>query len=321
MYTCSSSEYRKPSSSRSSAILIKVGNKVFHLTTTRLTIRELSQVFNEKSPFTARRPASLYFHILSKSSVYAILDSMAYKTSNPALNKNSFKGLPSTNLAGSMTLSGTAFKSIMLLMLCICGGVIGWRYATESTISAAQYLLLFSILASIVAVLTILYKKISPVTAPVYALLEGIVIGALSRLLETQFEGIVLQSALLTVSIFLAMLLLYLSRIIKPTENFKLGVAAATGGIAMYYLMGIILNLLGIELPLINSNSAWGIGFSVLVIVVASFNLVVDFDFVEKGVTKRAPKYMEWYAGFGLLVTMVWLYLEILRILTKIRSR
>lgn len=175
------------------------------------------------------------------------------------------------------------------------------------------------VLALIIAFITIFKKTLSPVTAPVYAVVEGFVLGALSQLYETQFEGIVLQALVLTGGIFLAMLTIYRTRLIRPTENFKLGLAAATGGIFLYYLAYLVMGFFGRDLPLVASNSAFGIGFTAFVI--AALNLVVDFDFIERGVEKQAPKYMEWYASFGLFVTIVWLYIEILRLLAKLRSR
>lgn len=184
------------------------------------------------------------------------------------------------------------------------------------------YVLGAIIAAFIIAMVTIIKKTVSPVTAPMYAVLEGFALGAISQLYEAEYEGIVQQALLLTGCIFVSMLLIYRLRLIRATQNFKLGVAAATGGIALYYICYLIVGLLfGHELPLVNSNSLFGIGFTVLVIIIAALNLVVDFDFIEQGVKKKAPKHMEWYASFGLLVTIVWLYLEILRLLSKIRSR
>ncbi len=220
-----------------------------------------------------------------------------------------------------MTLEGTALKSLALLVLCVGGGIYGWQVVIQNPTNSGLYILGGALLAFAVAIVTIMKKSLSPFTAPIYAILEGFSVGAISQLYERQFTGIVLQSLVLTGSIFAAMLLVYLFHIIKPTDNLKLAVAAATGGIALYYLVNIVANIFGKGLPLIASNSGWGIGFSVIVIIIAAFNLVVDFDFIEHGVAKRTPKYMEWYASFGLLVTMVWLYLEILRLLSKVRSR
>lgn len=245
---------------------------------------------------------------------------MAYKSGNPALNKNTFNNLqPITGEA--MTLDGVAGKSLALFLLCVGAGVFGWQLAAEKLEMVAPYVLGSILVAFVVAIVTIFKKNWSPFTAPLYAVLEGFALGAISQIFEREFEGIVLQALLLTGGIFVSMLFLYLFRIIKATENFKLGVAAATGGIALYYIANLVVGFFGTQLPLIHSNSGWGIGFTVLVIIIAALNLVVDFDFIEQGVEKKAPKFMEWYASFGLFVTVVWLYLEILRLLAKARSR
>ncbi len=245
---------------------------------------------------------------------------MAYKSGNPALNKNTFNNL---KVVGNdvMTLNGVAGKSLVLFSLCVCSGIFGWSLAAQQNEMLGLYVIGSILSAFVVALLTIFKKTISPYTAPLYAVLEGFALGAISQLFEIEFSGIVLQALLLTGGIFISMLLLYLFHIIRATENFKLGVAAATGGIMLYYVANLIIGFFGKDLPLINSNSGWGIGFTVLVIIVAALNLVVDFDFIEQGVLKRAPKYMEWYSSFGLFVTVVWLYIELLRLLAKARSR
>ena len=220
-----------------------------------------------------------------------------------------------------MTLDGVAGKSLVLLLLCVGTGVFGWNLAATQAEAIGAYITGAVLVAFVVALITIFKKTVSPITAPLYAVLEGFALGAISQFFEQVFAGIVLQALLLTGGIFVSMLLLYRFRLIKATENFKLGVAAATGGIALYYLADLAVGFFGVNLPLIHSNSGLGIGFTVLVIIIAALNLVVDFDFIEEGVNKRAPKYMEWYASFGLFVTLVWLYLEILRLLAKARSR
>lgn len=249
---------------------------------------------------------------------------MAYKSGNPALGKNTFKGLVGTG-ESAMTLQSTAFKSLCLVTLCFIGGGVGWALTSQafsSTNSTSLVVPLFvSLIAStVLALITIFKKTIAPITAPLYAIAEGFALGAISFWFEQEFSGIVLQALLLTGGIFVAMLLIYLLRLIRPTENFKLGLAAATGGIALFYVATLIFGLFGIQVPLVASTSVWGILFTVGVIVVAALNLVVDFDFIEQGVEQKAPKYMEWYSGFGLLVTIVWLYIELLRLLGKIKN-
>ena len=161
----------------------------------------------------------------------------------------------------------------------------------------------------------------SPYTAPAYALFEGVFLGAISGFFDSMYPGVAIQAVLLTCGTFICLLLAYRSGLIKATENFKLGIVAATGAIGLIYLASFILGMFHIQIPLIHDNGIVGIGFSLVVVVIAALNLVLDFDFIEQGEAKGAPKYMEWYASFGLLVTLVWLYIEILKLLVKLSSR
>ena len=175
----------------------------------------------------------------------------------------------------------------------------------------------------ILAIVTIFKKTWAPYTVSGYALLKGLALGGISRFFEMQYPGIVSQAVFLTFGILAALLLAYKSGLIKPTENFKLGVVAATGGIAFMYLISFIMSIFGSGLSIMNTanTSLFSIGFSIFVVIIASLNLVLDFDFIEEGAEMGAPKYMEWYGAFGLLVTLIWLYLEILRLLAKLQSR
>jgi uncharacterized YccA/Bax inhibitor family protein len=155
--------------------------------------------------------------------------------------------------------------------------------------------------------------------ATVYAALEGLFLGAISAYFEMAYQGIVTQAIILTMGVLFSLLALYKFRIIKVTENFKMIVVAATGGIALIYLVSFIGGFFGLNMPFIHEGGTFGIIFSVVVVIVAALNLVMDFDFIEEGSEKGAPKYMEWYAAFGLMVTLIWLYLEILRLLSKLR--
>jgi len=170
---------------------------------------------------------------------------------------------------------------------------------------------------------TIFKKTLAPYTVPGYALLEGLALGGISRYFEMQYPGIASQAIFLTFGILAALLMAYKSKIIQPTENFKLGVFAATGGIAIMYFISFIMSFFGSGISILNVNnsSMISIGFSLFVVVIASLNLVLDFDFIEEGAERGAPKYMEWYGAFGLLVTLIWLYLEILRLLAKLQGR
>ena len=173
----------------------------------------------------------------------------------------------------------------------------------------------------IVGIITHFKRHLSGITVPIYAALEGLLLGGVSIMFEQLYPGIVSQAIFITFGILGSLLLAYKSGFIKPTENFKLGVTAATGGIAFIYLISWIMSFWGGSIPLIHSSSTFGIVFSIGVIIIAALNLVLDFDFIEQGVEMGAPKYMEWYGAFGLMVTLIWLYLEILRLLAKLNSQ
>ena len=168
---------------------------------------------------------------------------------------------------------------------------------------------------------TVFKQTLAPYTTPIYAALEGVALGGISVVFEARYPGIVSQAVFLTFGTLGALLMAYRSGVVKATENFKLGVVAATGGIALLYFLSFILGFFGMSVPLIHSSGTFGILFSLFVVVIAALNLVLDFDFIEKGVERGAPKHMEWYGAFGLLVTLVWLYLEILHLLAKLQSR
>lgn len=246
---------------------------------------------------------------------------LSYRTSNPALNSNTFSEQINNNssllLDTKMTIKGTVDKTAISLVLLIASAYYTFSPNMESMI------LFGSIGGLILAIVTIFKKDWAPYTVPLYAILEGLALGSISYFYNTQYEGIVLQAISLTVLILFSLLFAYRTKIIKPTENFKLGVFAATGGIVLLYFINFIMGFFGTGISLLSpqNSSMMSIGISLAIIVVASLNLVIDFDFIEEGVEKGAPKYMEWYGAFGLLVTLIWLYLEILRMLAKLRSR
>jgi uncharacterized YccA/Bax inhibitor family protein len=173
----------------------------------------------------------------------------------------------------------------------------------------------------IVAMVTIFKQSWAPVTAPIYALLEGLVLGGISAITNARYPGIGIQAVGLTFGTLFVLLLAYSSGLIKVTDKMRLGIVAATGGIAVFYLLEMVLGFFGIHFTTINGAGPVGIVFSLFVVAIAALNLVLDFDFIERGVSVGAPKYMEWYSAFGIMVTLVWLYLEILRLLSKMRSR
>jgi uncharacterized YccA/Bax inhibitor family protein len=239
------------------------------------------------------------------------------RTANPALNAKTFD--VANEGAGVMTVQGTVSRTAMLLALLFAATLLTWKPSASQ--DSTGWIMIGGIAGFIVALITIFNKKASPVTAPIYAVCQGLLLGGISSLFENRFPGIVMQAVLLTFGTLGALLLAYTSRLIRVTENLKLGLVAATGGIALFYLVSMILGFFGVQIPMIYGSGPVGIIFSAVIVVVAALNLVLDFDFIEQGAEQGAPKYMEWYAAFGLIVTLVWLYMEILRLLSKLQSR
>lgn len=240
------------------------------------------------------------------------------KSGNPVLSKKTFNNLKSTTRE-VMTLDGAVNKIAISLAILLFAA-----YYTYSN-AIVSYIWVGLIGGFIVSLVTVFKKEWAPITVPIYAVLEGLALGGISKLYAEMFEpGIVPQAISLTLGILIALLFAYKTKIIRATENFKLGVFAATAGIGIVYLISFLMSFLGgIGLPIMNPANAsmLSIGFSLFVVVIASLNLVMDFDFIEKGVQNGAPKYMEWYSAFGLLVTLIWLYIEILSLLAKLSSR
>jgi uncharacterized YccA/Bax inhibitor family protein len=251
------------------------------------------------------------------------------KTSNPALSENTFRNLSSAQYGGvidettRMTLTGTVNKTGILLLCVLATAAWTWRLFLQSHDMAdvTPWMLLGVFGGLICAMVTIFKKEWSPITAPIYALLEGLVLGGLSALMEVRYPGIAIQAVGLTFGTLFVLLLAYRSGMIQVTQKFRLGVVAATGGIMVFYLLQMLMGFFGFQFTSINGSGPIGIGFSLIVVAVAALNLVLDFDFIERGVQYGAPKYMEWYGAFGIIVTLVWLYLEMLRLLSKMRSR
>jgi uncharacterized YccA/Bax inhibitor family protein len=243
------------------------------------------------------------------------------RTANPALNENTFAPANRTYGAEVMTLDGTVNKTGILLTLTTVAAAFTWNLFEKDPARAMPWVLAGAIGGLIVCLVTVFKRAWAPVSAPIYAVLEGLFLGGVSASFNARFQGIVFQAVLLTFGTLGALLLAYRTRVIRATENFRLGVFAATGGIALLYLISLVMGFFGKNIPFLHSSGTFGILFSLFVVVVAALNLVLDFDFIEQGANSGAPKYMEWYAAFGLLVTLVWLYLEILRLLAKLSSR
>ena len=233
------------------------------------------------------------------------------RSGNPAFSQGF--GINQSVTGEVMTLDGTVNKTGILLGLCVGGAYFGWN-APGLALPAA-------LIGFVIALFTIFRPKNSPYTAPAYAAIEGVALGGITMIFEAQYPGIGIQAIGLTFGILASLLFCYKSGIIKPTENLRLMIFAGTMGIFILYAVSFIMSFFGNSIGFIHSNGLFGIGFSLFVVAIASLNLVLDFDFIEEGAEKGMPKYLEWYGAFSLMVTLVWLYLEILRLLAKLRSR
>ena len=241
---------------------------------------------------------------------------LSMRSGNPALQASTFKKHLTSSVERKMTLSGTVNKTGISLLLVIISAGYTWG-------NPGMHIMMIpaGIVGFILALATVFKPTIGHITVPAYAVAQGILLGVISMYFNSMYPGIVVQAVFLTFGTLGALLLAYKSGLIAATENFKLGIAAATGGIAILYLINFIMGFFGSGIGIISSNNNMGILFSGFVVVIAALNLVLDFDFIEEGAEMGAPKYMEWYGAFGLLVTLIWLYLEILRLLAKLQSR
>jgi uncharacterized YccA/Bax inhibitor family protein len=266
---------------------------------------------------------------------------VAFRNSNPALNEKAFQRVAETDAgwaagapagyappvtaadADVMTVNGTVWATAALLVLVVAAGVFGWSSvdATSETVSLPGWVFPVALAGFGVAILTIFKPDLARFTSPVYALLEGAFLGAISGLYNAAYDGIVIQAVGLTIGVFAVMLFLYGTRIVKVTEKLRMGVIAATGAVMLVYVANLILSLFDAEVPFLHDTGPLGIGISLVIVGIAAFNLLLDFDFIERGVAAGAPRKVEWYAAFGLLVTIIWLYLELLRLLAKLQSR
>lgn len=255
------------------------------------------------------------------------------RTGNPVLNDKTFENfgvyrrdaVAEQSAPTTMTINGTAQKTLFLLLLAFGSACFTWSKAfsaAEANPGAAMPWALGGLVVGFIAALVICFRHTwAPALAPVYALAEGLFLGGVSASLEVSYPGIVIQAVGGTFGTLLGLLLAYQSGLVRATENFKLGIVAATGGICLVYLISMIGGFFGFPVPFIHEAGPIGIGFSLVVVVIAALNLVLDFDFIEQAADRGAPKYLEWYGAFALMVTLVWLYMEILRLLSKLRSR
>lgn len=237
-------------------------------------------------------------------------------SSNPTLNDKVFSSVSTSVGQEVMTTRGAYLKTAILLAICIACATFTW------SATGAGFAMIGGIAGFILAMITIFKKSWAPITAPLYAICEGLALGGISFMYQSQYPGIVMNAVMLTFAVMALMLYVYASGMIKVTDKFKKIMMVSMGAIMVVYLVGFIMSFFGTSIPMIHGAGPIGIGFSLVVVGVASFSLIMDFDFIEKAASTRStPKYMEWFAAFGLMITLVWLYLEILRLLSKLNSR
>ena len=247
-----------------------------------------------------------------------------FKSGNPTLSEKSFKQTGYIDYENSMTVRGTLNKFGFMFLMLMGTAFYSWKEFADG--GDVQPLIWGGALGGLAVALVIVFKKEwSPWLAPLYALLEGLFIGAISAYYNEAFAekmpNIIMNAVGLTFGTAIAMYFLYSFKIIQATEKFKAIIFTATAGIAIFYLISMVLRMFGVQMAFLHEGSAMGIGFSLIVVAIAALNLILDFDMMEQGAAAGAPKFMEWYGAFGLMVTIVWLYLEILRLLSKLSSR
>ena len=249
-----------------------------------------------------------------------------FQSGNPTLTQKIFNRSLEQQDAGTMTVRGAINKFGFLLFMVLAGAAYTWYLYYNNQQQTMMTLMWVGIIGGLIAVFAISFKPtLAPYLSPAYGILEGFFLGAISAILNDAFSekypGLVLQAVGLTFGVAIAMFLLYNFRVIKATERFKSVIFAATAGIAIFYLITLVLRLFHINIPFMYDSSMLGIGLSLFIIAIAALNLIIDFDMIEQGANMGAPKFMEWYGAFGLLVTMVWLYIEILRLLSRFAGR
>jgi uncharacterized YccA/Bax inhibitor family protein len=244
------------------------------------------------------------------------------RSGNPGLNEKTFSGLPRPLAGGDrMTLQGSINKSFLLLVVLMAAAFWPWsEYLSTGDATVVGPSIMIGLIGGLILGLIISFKPtMATYLAVPYAALEGLAMGGFSAMLERRYPGIAIQAVGLTFGVLGVLLVAYSTRLIRATQQFRTIVIGATGAIALLYLVTAVLGMFHVNVPFVNDSSPIGIGISLVICGVAALNLVLDFDLIETGVARGAPRYMEWYSAFGLLVTLVWLYMEILRLLTKLR--
>jgi len=243
------------------------------------------------------------------------------QTSNPAMNKSIFNRISVAESSETMTIQGAVNKVGLMLLIVVLAASYTWSLAMKGSTLTMPLMIVGVIGGLITAIVTIFKKQYSAYTAPLYALFEGLFLGAISAMFAYLYEGVVFKAVILTFGVLFALLFAYKTGVIRATEKFKSGVIAATGGIFIFYMVTFVLRLFGVQLPMLHDGGIISILISLAIVVIAALNLVLDFDFIEQGAAANAPKYFEWYGAFGLMVTLIWLYLEILRLMSLLSGR
>jgi uncharacterized YccA/Bax inhibitor family protein len=249
-----------------------------------------------------------------------------FQSSNPTLSQKIFSRSITQDEAGTMTVRGTMAKFGFLLFMVLAGAAYTWYLYYNNQSQTMMTLMWVGLIGGLISVFAISFKPtLAPYLSPAYGILEGFVLGAFSAILNDAFAekypGLVIQAVGLTFGVAIAMFLLFNFRVIKATQRFKSIIFTATAGIAIFYVLTLVLGMFHVNIPFMYDSSALGIGLSIFIVAIAALNLIIDFDMIEKGADMGAPKFMEWYSAFGLLVTMVWLYVEILRLLSRFAGR
>lgn len=247
-----------------------------------------------------------------------------FKSGNPALSEKNFQNTIVTDPALAMTVRGTLNKFGFLFLMVMGTAFYSWKEFNGG--GNVVPLIWTGVIGGLIVAFIIIFKKEwAPYLAPAYALLEGLFLGAISAMYNNAFgqkaPDLIMNAIGLTFGTAIAMYLLYSFKIIRATQKFKAIIITATLGIAIFYFITLILGMFNINVSFLSQGTTIGILFSLFVVAIAALNLILDFDMIERGAEAGAPKYMEWYGAFGLLVTIVWLYLEILRLLAKLGSR
>lgn len=249
------------------------------------------------------------------------------KTSNPTM-RNGLYTSASRDYAGTevMTINGTINKAFLLLLLVFLGATYTWKMADplgdNVNPNAVIYWMIGGAIGGLIAALVVVFRpKSAPIAAPIYAILEGLFLGGISAFFAQRFPGIVIQAVALTLGVMLVMLFVYRSGIIKVNNKFIGGVVAATGAVALFYIVTMVMSMFGADTSFMSGSGTMSIAISGVIVAIAALNLVLDFHFIVEGSKAGAPKFMEWYGAFSLMVTLVWLYLELLKLLAKISGR